>query len=575
MKFILKRSDVILLYALVGLIYIIGLFIPLMENDAAQHARTAMRMFLTNDYINLIKYDRPYLDKPHLHFWLAALSYKIFGISHFAYRLPSLLITVLGAYSTSQLARIFYGKEAAHIAAIVFLTAQTIILSNHDVRTDTVLTGMTIFSLWQIVKYFKTGQLSSIVWGALGAAMAFGSKGHLATFVIGVCVTVFVVQFNAWKRIFHWKFLLGILFWFVFAAPILYAYYMQYDLNGTLVNGKEVSGLKFILWDQNFQRFDGSEFGSTSPDYFFFFHTILWVFFPWSILMVLAFIYKFKSTKLKFTKETVYRKEVMTSVGFLVVFVIISFSKFKLPHYLNSLIPLLSVLVSGYIVKIFTTTKYSKLNGFLAYFQPILLGIASVFIIVLSVWAFPDLKLGFVFGLLALLLGLLFWMMYANSQKGNRWFFYTVYGVVVINFCLNSHFYQNLLQYQAGNIAAEVLKSEIGENEVLDNIYFIDGDQRRSWAFEFYLKKLIPTISLSEIDEKLDKGETVWVFSNYDSFSKETTPENIHSLVRQKLAISQYRMTKLKMKFINPNTRDNCLKWSYLFKLSKDETTSL
>lgn len=569
MKLVLKKNDSILLYTLMGIVYVIGLFIPLMENDAAQHARTAMRMFLLNDYINLIKYDIPYLDKPHVHFWLAAFSFKIFGISHFAYRLPSLLITVLGAYSSAKLARIFYGEKASQLAALVFLTAQTIILANHDVRTDAVLTGMTIFALWQLVSYFKTGAISAIVLGALGTAIAFGSKGHLATFVIGVCVTVFVVQFNAVKRVLHWKFLLGILLWFVFIGPILYSYYIQYDLNGTLVNGKQVSGLKFILWDQNFQRFEGTNFGSSSPDYFFFFHTILWVFFPWPALMVLALIHKFRTIRQTTIGETDYSKELMTSVGFAVIFVIISFSKFKLPHYLNSLIPLLAILVSGYIVRLLTVNKESKINRFLAYFQPLLLGLGCVFVIVLSAWAFPDLKIGFVFGLLALIIALLFWVMYTNSEKSSRWIFYTVFGVIVANFCLNFHFYPNLLKYQAGNAAAKVLRSEIGDGEALDNIYFLNSDKKRSWSLEFYLKKLIPTITPNEISEKLKKGNDLWVFSNQKSFSdEEVIPENLKNLVKQKLVISQYRMTKLKMKFINPNTRDSCLQKSYLFKLS-------
>ncbi|MCD8538951.1 MAG: hypothetical protein LRY55_03705 [Leadbetterella sp.] len=62
------------LYLALGCTYLSGLFIPLMENDSAQHASMAMKMVLNNDYLSLFKGNAPYLDKPHLHFWLAALS---------------------------------------------------------------------------------------------------------------------------------------------------------------------------------------------------------------------------------------------------------------------------------------------------------------------------------------------------------------------------------------------------------------------------------------------------------------------------------------------------------------------
>ena len=54
-----------------------------MDNDSAHHATIALRMHLTGDYVNLIDNENDYLDKPHLHFWLCALSYKIFGVTTF------------------------------------------------------------------------------------------------------------------------------------------------------------------------------------------------------------------------------------------------------------------------------------------------------------------------------------------------------------------------------------------------------------------------------------------------------------------------------------------------------------
>ena len=50
-----------------------GMFVTLFEYDSAQFAVMAMRMVQENDFINLFKGQEEYLDKPHLHYWLARM----------------------------------------------------------------------------------------------------------------------------------------------------------------------------------------------------------------------------------------------------------------------------------------------------------------------------------------------------------------------------------------------------------------------------------------------------------------------------------------------------------------------
>ena len=95
-----------LLLLLVVLVYITGMFVTLFENDSAQFAVMAMRMVQENDFINLFKGPDEYLDKPHMHYWLAALSFKLFGLQDWAYRIPAILATLLGAYSCYGLGKL-------------------------------------------------------------------------------------------------------------------------------------------------------------------------------------------------------------------------------------------------------------------------------------------------------------------------------------------------------------------------------------------------------------------------------------------------------------------------------------
>ena len=159
MDLFLSRNNLTLLYVLLAVVYISGLYIPLMESDSAAHAIIAMRMYLENDFINLYMGTEEYLDKPHMHFWLSALSFKIFGLTHWAYRIPALIFTLIGAYSCYHLAKDFYGTKAGHISSLIFLSTQAIILANHDFRMDAILTGSSIYAIWQLVKYIDKEKL--------------------------------------------------------------------------------------------------------------------------------------------------------------------------------------------------------------------------------------------------------------------------------------------------------------------------------------------------------------------------------------------------------------------------------
>jgi len=85
---------------------------------------------------------------------------------------------LLGAYSCFGLGRLLYNQHTGKLAALIFMTAQTIVLGAIDVRTDALLTGFTIFSIWQLATYIQKGSITAILLGALGAGIAFSTKSN-------------------------------------------------------------------------------------------------------------------------------------------------------------------------------------------------------------------------------------------------------------------------------------------------------------------------------------------------------------------------------------------------------------
>ena len=558
MNVIIFRNAYTPYYFLLALVYLSGLFIPLMENDAAQHAVMAMRMYLENDFVNLIKEGTPYLDKPHMHFWLAALSFKIFGISQWAYRIPALLFTLLGSYSCCRLAKTLYGHKAGHIASLVFISSQAIILANHDVRTDAVLTGALIFGIWQGVMYVNSRKRIHIICSALGIAAAFATKGQLAVFIAGLCLLSYIAYNRQWNVVLSPDMIIGVGVFLIGIFPVLYAYYVQFDLHPELiVNGRKgVSGIRFILWDQSFNRFIAKDVEDNSHDYFFFFHTLLWVFLPWSVMAYMALFSRlrfFILSKFRFQPRT----EALTSVGILTILLFISFSESKLPHYLNSLLPVLAVLVAGYMVHL-SDVQQNKTLRILLYMQYGILGLGSLFVLFLVFWAF-SIPHPLLIGCYAILVAGLFYGIVRPLSPLKRLVVVSVSFMILINCCLNTGFYPKLLTYQAGNNAAVRIHTKQIPKE---DIFVLRGGWR--WALDFYTRRITPTVDTASVQDVLKDRQ--WLFC-YAHQLKALQQRNVQWYTQYEM--DHYVISRLNMAFLNPDTRHNHLEKAYLIQLKK------
>jgi 4-amino-4-deoxy-L-arabinose transferase-like glycosyltransferase len=539
------------LIALIILVYIGGMFVTLMENDSAQFAVMAMRMVQENDFLNLFKGPNEYLDKPHMHYWLAALSYKIFGIHDWAYRIPGLLSTLLGALSCYGLGNLLYNKYTGKLAALIFMTAQTIVLGVIDVRTDAVLTGFTIFAIWQLVAYIEKGRLGAILFGAVGAGIAFSTKGQIALLVIGLPILCHVAYTRNWKVFLHWKVLAALVVFGITISPMLYAYYHQFDMHPEkIIRGKtNRSGIFFIFWEQSFERLSGEGIGKNSSDYFFFFHTFLWVFLPWTILGIAAVSTRFRSfVKQKF----VYRPntEFLTTGGIILIFTLISFAQFKLPHYLNVTIPLFSVLTASYMYGLYRNQKVKATKRFLVgqYFIACIVFIAAALIcyFVFKLSSVP------VYICLVTVVGIGMYFCIKGEGRFARLITVSVCASLVLNTVLNLHFYPNLLKYQGGSAMAKVVK----QNTIpVDRIFKI-GDNY-TWSLDFYNKHPVKISTLEEVQQKHD----IWVYAN----EKELELLRNSGLDwKTQYSVDHFRITRLQARFLNPNTRYKVLDKMYL-----------
>ena len=544
----LSRSIYIFLFSLLGLVYIIGLFVLLMDNDSAHHANIALHMYLTGDYVSLIDHAGPYLDKPHLHFWLCAFSYKIFGVTTFAYKFPSFLFTILGTYSTYRLGKALYNNEVGKLAALLIASSFAFILANNDVRMDAILTAFVAFATWQLVEFIQHKKLLNITGAALGLALGFSAKGHIAVFVPAVAALFYMLYRKDWKLFINWKWLLLLVLFGLFIVPVVYCYYLQYNLHPEIiVRGKDhINGVKFILFSQSIERFGGEMGSDAKNDYFFFLHSFLWAFAPWSILAYIAIAGRFKT----FLQR---REEWLTAGVFIIMLLLVSFSGFKLPHYLNIVFPTTAVLTAAFIISKRGNGKWIRTILILQACIVFLLLLLSAFI---NGWAFPVKSTAVIAGLVIFLAVVFYFIkskVYHTAQKN---IIIPVAAMAFSFFLLNSNFYPQLLTYQGGNELAFAAKEKLTP----DDVYF--WKETYSSSFNFYTKTLRKLFE----DSVLNPGKKIWLL--YDIRNEEEIKKAGYRLGKR-FSSPDYEITKLDIKFINPGKRESRCTEMVLAELSR------
>jgi len=554
----MDRKTTLIIGLGISIIFCCGLFIPLMDYDSGHHADIALHMYLTGNYAFLIDNGEPYLDKPHLLFWLAAFSYKLFGVTGFAYRLPSFLFSVLAIYSTYRLGKQLYNSATGKLAAFILSTAFAFAVAIYDVRMEGLLTGSVIFSAWQLISFTQNKKIVHLLLSALGLAAGFSTKGMIGLAIPVTALFIHIFYTRQWKLLVDPKWVLLFFLFALLITPVVYCYYLQFDLHPeTIVKGQNnISGVRFILWNQSFRRMSGESHGANQSDFFFFFHTYLWAFLPWSILGAYAIVARVKTfIKTKF-KPTVLLTEAVSTGTVIFFLILFSFSKFKLPHYLNCLFPFFSILLAGYLVQKSENGKIQKLHWVT---QLIVVPLAVLPGLLLSVWAFP---IPVIWKMIPLALLFFCWVsiFFFKGPAFQKSFLLTITGFLFLLASLFINFYPALLKYQAGNQLAFRAQDE---GIAPGKVFYLNGDIH-SPSFDFYSGWLHQSLNLEEVSNSAQKIKPLWIYTSETGLDRIRANGNRTGRI---FTNPDFRVSVLKFPFINPATRNKTVTQTYLIEI--------
>ena len=556
MKLNLKKESIyhyryLIAFLAIGLVYFFNMLIDIMDIDAAQYASIAREMWDTGNYLEVHQRGLDYLDKPPLLFWVSSLSIGLFGVSNFAYKFPVILIIILGIYSTYRFTLLYYDKKRAIYAALILATTQGMFLVTNDVRTDGILTAFVIFSVWQLSRFLRDLKIRYLFFGAIGVAAAMLSKGPIGIVLVAFALGGDLLLKRDWKAIFKWEWIFMLIIVALFLAPMTYGLYTQYDLHPE----KEVyglsgpSGVKFFYWTQSFGRITGDIYWKNDTSFFFFFHTILWDFQPWIFFLVPALFMRFKTLLLlKFRISE--NAEYMSFSVFVLGFLALSSSGFKLPHYIFPLFPFAAVFTADYIGSFTETKGYRR-------FARVQFGFSHLFFIV----AFISFILFFTPSsfllpfLMILLYGLFVYVFIKSKTISDKVILPTVTAIFAFGLMMGTYFYPNLLAYQAESIVGK----EITKRQVPKDMFY--SYRAHANCLDYYSDRIVQFIDAKEA-AAMKKGTLV--FTDREGMEKLTGSDDFGYKVDS--VYNDYNVTGLSFDFLLKSTRESVVEKKYLLQ---------
>jgi 4-amino-4-deoxy-L-arabinose transferase-like glycosyltransferase len=547
-----------IVFAFTMLVYAVGLSVPIMEPDAAVYAQVSMEMHDRGDYLSIYHKGVDWLDKPHFPFWMSALSYEVFGVKTFAYKLPALFFILLGALYTYLFAKKFYSALCGWLAVIVLITAEHIIISNQDVRAEPFMTGLVIMGLYHFVCLIKEvpGQKNKalhLTLGSIAASCLIMTKGPFTIIPIASGIGLSLLYEKNWRAIFSWKWLIAAVLIVVFMTPALYGYYQQFDKHPekTVFGESNVSGVKFFLWTSQWGRFTNTGPIKGKGDITFFIHTMLWAFLPWAFAAFFAIFNKAKQLIKGITIGENY-----TFFGFITLFLIFSVSRFQLSFYLNPLFPFLSILTVGVLLN--QSKRILKIFSNIHFVLSILLVIGLVLLHNTLMNRLPHID-----SILIVLIGLtLAFMIFFNKQHYlKKIFFATALVVLTVNYYLNREFYPDLLTYQAESEAAYYMEENgidakdvvfVGEMESVADVIMHQPTRVVS----------IEDVTANDVSDKI-------VFTSPEGRARINAMGLKYEIIT---GFDDYPVTRLTGKFLNKSTREGEVQTKYLLRVTAAES---
>ena len=493
----------------------IPLFTPILnEGDSVLYAALSQHMVLSGNWNDLILDGRDWLDKPHFPFWLGALSFKLLGVSVFAYMLPGYLCHLLGGFFTYRLARLFHGRDTGLIALLVYVSTYHLMYTTTALKAEAFLTASIMGACYYWLRYDAHSRLKYLLLGAIFSGISVMTKGVFTLITISSGLLCMWAYQGRWRELFRWKWLAALLLSLVCVVPELLALYRQFDMHPekTVFDQTGVSGIRFFLWDSQFGRFfNVGPITNKDGNKLFFVLVFVWAFLPWVAAFVMAC---WRTLRPVSEPETASRDQQVYLLGsFFVSFVMFSLTSFQLDYYTVIVYPFAAVLIAPLLLSAVADAAAKGVRR-----AQLGMGLLTL---TLAVWL--SFKIGHTGLLLLTGLSLSVWLVYAFLQK-KQWHGLSVlvYPVMAVNLLYLVLEGMTLIAHTRYSIPYNVLSSMANEPGVPVVVYRLDPPV----AYELGLyRQIAPVLRIDKPEDLPPSGASYFLLirtAEADTLSVQT-----------------------------------------------------
>jgi 4-amino-4-deoxy-L-arabinose transferase-like glycosyltransferase len=350
-----SRTDLLLLVAFCGFLFFYGLgAFGLVGADEPRYAQVAREMLERSDWVTPTLLGKPWLEKPPLYYWEAMVSFRAFGVSDRAARLP-------GAFDAALLVAAIYfflrrfrpGSEMD--GALVAASSAGVVGFAHAAATDMPLAACFSIALLGWYAWYESGRRVHLAAFYVFLALGTLAKGPVAAALSAVIILLFVALQREWRAIARTLWIPGILLYLIVALP----WYIAVQL-------RNPEFLRVFILEHNLARFSANVYHHPQP--FWFYLPVFWLaMMPWSLALIAVVWERVRliwAERMEAFSNSENSWALFLLIWMAVPVLFFSASQSKLPGYILPAVPAGALLVARYIATLRGEARSNDDGGF-------------------------------------------------------------------------------------------------------------------------------------------------------------------------------------------------------------------
>ncbi len=350
----------------------------LKEPDEGRYAEIPREMIELGNYLVPHLNYVPYFEKPPLFYWIVALSYLVFGVNEFSYRLPNALFSFLSVLVVYLFSKRKISQGASLFSALILLSSFGFFAMSRIVTLDMAFTAFLTLSLFSFAFFYLEGKKAFLWLFYIFCALATLTKGFVAPLLLLLTVVIFLWSEGDLAFIRRMRILHGSLIFLLIVGP--YFFYMSFAYEDFF---------HFFFIDQHILRYLTTKHKRPGPFYYFLAFLFIGAL-PYSVFIPRALLMAIKKRETK-----------LLTIWTLVILTFFSLSGSKLPPYILPLFPSLSIILGIFFVSENERIAMYKAERFLYILLFATLGLFFLFLFRYS--PFPVFKFSKVFIFLSII----------------------------------------------------------------------------------------------------------------------------------------------------------------------------